>query len=911
MAPKDVSFTIKAKDAASAELKRIENGLSQLKGKLFDFGNIWKMALGSLAGFSLSVIIKDILDLGTAVDKAMRQIAASLPTGVAGLRELSKTIDAVAEASGRSTEDIRAAAVEIARLGVSGPQEVQARLRAAVTFADATGADLRETVQGLDQVMDTFSLSAAQAEQALAGIVSAASGRTDVESLFAGFQRAAPVVAKLGVDAETTTRALVALLDRGMNAKQAGAFLASLDASGIRQLAKEATIGGDALQRMHEKAAFVQGSAERATGVLKNRLSAVLADIGTKLLPLANAGLQILNNALDLLVGRNWGQIMGNIGRFGPGGFAMPTTPTGKGGITSFSVTSDSYAAAGGARAPLPQTIAEQEKLYKLTLEYARAKQKEKEATDALNAAVEQELRLKKQLAALLAGNLPLFGSTQWGGRAMPNITAGTAPGVSDALEKELAARIAAGKKFTDAELEEVRKRNAAQLKGLTDEQKEEEQIRKNFLRQFQETFSAGVANMLAHGLGSWRSFFDSLKSLFTSAIGDMVAKAAASKLGSIFTREEALAGGSGGWGITASASALGVAGVIVGAFAAVGTAIVAAGNAASEALMEQHRLLESAIARAKAYASTNSVQDQIDEETRKFRMAMKDLGADPPRTAVNREAERQAAIAATREAYERHVQAIRDAAKAADEAAAAEKRLTEQRAQMRRVDDMNDLEVRRLRSQGMDREADEWALQEKNRREYDQAVAAGWSDAELAWLRTIQQMEYAAWLAAQIAVKDPLTFDLGNQGKGMSDKSRTLVGPVDLPGLVSASGLGGTSASVAAFTALTTVQGDYMVDHLLSIRRASESSAVSLVRLVDVWGDRGRGIDRGSPGSVGAGANVGSVHIGQIGPVHVGAGADRGAATQLLDELIREIDIRFGQRSLLSALFRGVVGRS
>ena len=312
---KNVSFTISAEDKASAELKNVQNALTDMSGSWFDFGKVMQGIPGILAGISFTVIIKDLIDMGTATDATMRQIGAVLPTGIEGLDALREQIDAVAESSGRSIEDVRAAAAEIAKLGVSGGSDLTERLRVAVEFADATGSNLQTTAAGVTTIMRTFNLTAGQVEQVMANMASAAKGKVDVEELFNIFGRAAPKLQELGVDATTATEAMVALINRGFNARKAGAFITQLDLDGIKQLAAEAPAATSALKDMKDQAQLVEGGAGRAGAAVKDKLKASLDDLATKTLPLVLGGLQALNGLIDVITKKANKQSLAEFGK--------------------------------------------------------------------------------------------------------------------------------------------------------------------------------------------------------------------------------------------------------------------------------------------------------------------------------------------------------------------------------------------------------------------------------------------------------------------------------------------------------------------------------------------------------------------------------------------------------------------
>lgn len=270
-------------------------------GSFLKFADGIKPVTLTIAGATAAIgaLAVKAVEAAEQADGAMRQIGANLPTGAQGLGRLVLDIDDVAAASGRARDEVRAAAVEIAKLGVSGPAEVRARLQAATELSDATGTDLMTTVQGLDQVMDLFHLDAGQAEEMLAKMASAAKGRTDIEGMFDAFRTGAPALHELGIDADTATKAIVALVDGGMPVKKVGEILKGLDASGVRELAAQARISASALDDLRASAQLVRDGADRSAERLKNNFSAALEHLGTAILPTVNAELEGMAGLID------------------------------------------------------------------------------------------------------------------------------------------------------------------------------------------------------------------------------------------------------------------------------------------------------------------------------------------------------------------------------------------------------------------------------------------------------------------------------------------------------------------------------------------------------------------------------------------------------------------------------------
>jgi hypothetical protein len=104
------------------------------------------------------------------------------------------------------------------------------------------------------------------------------------------------------------------------------------------------------------------------------------------------------------------------------------------------------------------------------------------------------------------AGRFPIAGGFQ----------GGAAPGVSDALAQQNSQRYT---QFLNERGEQYAK---AWLAAEEKAQQGMKEIRDQFMKQFQQTMANGIADMLEHGLSSWRSFFGSIKSMFVKMFADI-----------------------------------------------------------------------------------------------------------------------------------------------------------------------------------------------------------------------------------------------------------------------------------------------------------------------------------------------------------------------------------------------------
>jgi hypothetical protein len=261
-------------------------------------------AVGAISAAMLGVGIA-AAKMAEQVESELRKVEARVPGTTAQMTQLRDTIREMSLAGPRSQAELAGAAAEIARQGGNSIEEVQKRLAIVTKVADATGEDLTGIIGGLDQAMDMFGLSADDAEGFLAQLYATAKNRMPITDLFGAFQAAAPAVRDFGLDAETTMRALGALLERGMNAKQAASELKQYGAAGregaaeIRKLAGTYDLAADAVARLNTAQATMNASAENSWKTIKNNLNAAMIDLGQTILPTVTKEFQGLVGILD------------------------------------------------------------------------------------------------------------------------------------------------------------------------------------------------------------------------------------------------------------------------------------------------------------------------------------------------------------------------------------------------------------------------------------------------------------------------------------------------------------------------------------------------------------------------------------------------------------------------------------
>ncbi len=313
MADKIVSFTIAVKDAATAGLKQIEKAGDDLVTKLFSLKSILGGMVDAFAAISVAHLVKDLIDFGTAADTAFRSIAANLPTFHEGMTQLKEDIESIASTSGRSLETMEAAAVSIAKLGVSSAEDLKQQLQASTLLADATSTSVDDSARLLIQLRREFSLTGDQALEMAAKLAQASRGHVDPTELFTAFATASPIFRTLGIDVDTATNAIIALVTRGDALRQIRTELKQLDAQGFRDLAAQVPVAGNAIAELTLRVNENTNATVRANQTLKNEFISSLEQLGLNILPMVNTALQGTIGLMNAIRAGNWDAIVAGV----------------------------------------------------------------------------------------------------------------------------------------------------------------------------------------------------------------------------------------------------------------------------------------------------------------------------------------------------------------------------------------------------------------------------------------------------------------------------------------------------------------------------------------------------------------------------------------------------------------------
>lgn len=303
---------------AAEKMGQLGSKAGATTSQLLEQGSTLSSMFGAGSGVvgGLSIATLAILGIGAAatkmaeeVDASLRKVEARVPQVAGRMGELCEIIRDMSLAGPHSQAELATAAAEIGRQGAGSLEEVQSRLAAVTKLADATGENLTDIIAGLDQATDLFGLSADEAEGFVAKLFATAQNRMPIKDLFDTLQAAAPAVRDFGIDADIATRAIAAMIDGGLNARQASARMkeyASLGKEGaaeIRKLADAYVVAGDASAKLDAAQAKMNAGSENTARIIRNNLSAALIDLGNKILPGVTAELRGLVGLLDLISG--------------------------------------------------------------------------------------------------------------------------------------------------------------------------------------------------------------------------------------------------------------------------------------------------------------------------------------------------------------------------------------------------------------------------------------------------------------------------------------------------------------------------------------------------------------------------------------------------------------------------------
>ncbi len=262
------------------------------------------LALGGV-GLAIASIGVKALQMGAAIDKVMRSITGLVPAATHEIAALRREIELLGQGA-RTQQQIADAALKVAEAGVASTRELESILKSSLKLSDATGHNLENVIGGVDAASKLFGISVEDLGDSMNRVFAVTQGKANLLELFQAFQTGQADVQKLGLDVETTTRGLVALMAAGNTGRgltQKLGELADAGAEGKRQFAGMADAVGDAtgnLNAMEDAINRNKRAMDEMGQSAGNKLNTILLAIGESIGDKLNPSL----DALLILMGK-------------------------------------------------------------------------------------------------------------------------------------------------------------------------------------------------------------------------------------------------------------------------------------------------------------------------------------------------------------------------------------------------------------------------------------------------------------------------------------------------------------------------------------------------------------------------------------------------------------------------------
>ena len=222
-----------------ARTKDFDENIVGAKRKLQDFtdyaGKHPGIVLGAL-GVAFAAVAYEATKMAAEIDKSMRQLKSVMPGATADIKALREEIVQLSLSTPKTQKELADTAVEIAKMGVTGPEELKQRLRAVAEMSEATSLDMKTVSEGLNTIGDAFQLSGKKATDAMKEIFAISQGKVPLEEVFSALQRGGSVLASLSVSARDAAQAMATLRDAGVFPRKVGTSVLA-----ILELADKAT----------------------------------------------------------------------------------------------------------------------------------------------------------------------------------------------------------------------------------------------------------------------------------------------------------------------------------------------------------------------------------------------------------------------------------------------------------------------------------------------------------------------------------------------------------------------------------------------------------------------------------------------------------------------------------------------
>lgn len=226
-----------AAEASAARWKALGQSLGEARTKANELaGGFAKVGAAAVAAAAAAAAYAGVkffeggLDDAGALEQALARIQSAAGLTADELATVQTAIEQTAVAASRDVGEAAIAFEALSREGSTAAEAIGA-LKPALDFATAANLSAKDAVAALSGALDAFGLSADQTATAADTIAAAAlKGGTGIADLTAALAKAGPGARGLGLDLQTTTAALAALAQAGIEGGRAGsAFLKIID----------------------------------------------------------------------------------------------------------------------------------------------------------------------------------------------------------------------------------------------------------------------------------------------------------------------------------------------------------------------------------------------------------------------------------------------------------------------------------------------------------------------------------------------------------------------------------------------------------------------------------------------------------------------------------------------------------
>lgn len=228
MAKRNVEVEFSLIDGVSKGLGKIDKALGGVGKKLLEISPAAAAAAAAVGAIAIGAVLAKGVKEAAAFEVALDQISAK--TGITGdaLAQLGDQIKAIAQDASRTGDEGAAAFEKFTSEGFNAVDAL-AQLPAALNFATASAQGTADAVGSLTDNLDAFGLGAADFSGAADVIVAASlKGGTSVQQMQAALQAIGPTARDVGLSLEESAAAIARLGQNGLESTKAGKALATV-----------------------------------------------------------------------------------------------------------------------------------------------------------------------------------------------------------------------------------------------------------------------------------------------------------------------------------------------------------------------------------------------------------------------------------------------------------------------------------------------------------------------------------------------------------------------------------------------------------------------------------------------------------------------------------------------------------